>query len=193
MDTMDREYREAGLGISPAERHLRGKEEDQRENFNGKALVGIVLYERTKRPVWLEPSEQIGDRAISCRAGHTLVTMLDFYSKNGRKMYILQGCPGLAEIRGKLWGGKDLVTENSPGHREEAGAVQVGVGEAQNSMDAATGFISNFAIFINSVTLSLMSPASVSTYFLFQNAIIKKLQKSGMRADLQNKMIYFKR
>lgn len=61
--------------------------------------------------------------------------------------------------------------------------------KAQNSRDAAAGFISNFAIFINSVTLSLMNPPSVSTSFLFQNAVIKKLHKSGMRADLQNKMI----
>lgn len=50
--------------------------------------------------------------------------MLDFYFKNERKIYILQSCPGLVEIRGELWGGKDLETESSPGHREEAGAVR---------------------------------------------------------------------
>lgn len=72
----------------------------------------------------MELGEQIGDRAISHRAGHTLVTMLDFYFKNESKIYIFQSCPGLVEIRGELWGGKDLETESGPGHREEAGAVR---------------------------------------------------------------------
>lgn len=126
------------------------------------ALEEHVFYEKARRPMWLEPREQVRDRAISCRAACTMESVR-FLLQNGREL------SGDREVGAEL----RCISQDSPGacgdERRATGLEALNAREqsrrqvrkqvqnkckrlmAQNSVVRAAGLTSNFAVLINSM------------------------------------------